>query len=68
MNEPSTGDNPRVGLLGRTSARSNLLWHWLRRDVRSSLAFSVSFESSVALVLLWASIGYWVSSAVITLP
>lgn len=68
MNEPSAGGDTRTRFFKWVSSSSDLLRYGLHRDVRSSLAFSVSFESSLALVLLWGSIGYWVSSAVITLP
>lgn len=40
-----------------------VLRHWISSNVRSSFSLKVDFESSVALLLLYAGIGYYVGTA-----
>lgn len=68
MNEVHSGDYKSVGFCRRVHSRGRLLWDGLCRNVRSSLTVSVSFESSVALVCMYAGLGYLVATSLESTP
>lgn len=58
MSEIRSRDHKSGGSGDGFRARCASLWEWIRTDVRSSARISVSFESSVALVILYTAVGF----------
>lgn len=58
-------DCKSTGLRPGFERRRSLLRHWIGTNVRSSLSLKVDFESSLALLLLYAGAGYFVGTAIL---
>lgn len=58
-------DNQSVGILDRFRIHGSNVRSWFLSDVRSSSRVSVDIESSVALLFLYAALGFSVGNLVL---